>query len=113
MPPRRRFTIQITTCNAIVPDAIAHSTDALTCQYKPSAAKNQSRGKRPRSVADRWRRIGYPASGATTRTAQYGSGDQAHGQMVKNGARSNRRTVIRTNPLSRAGEKLGRCNTRA
>jgi hypothetical protein len=53
----------------------------------PSAAKNHTRGKRPRKVAKRYLRFEYRDNGASVETIQYGIGLHEHSQTAKNGLR--------------------------
>ncbi len=76
----------------------------------PIAAKKNNRGVRPRNVAQRYRRTGYPAMGARNRTAQYGRGLQEQSQTQKKGLRSKSVTVRRTRADRRAGSKRGCAN---
>ena len=74
---------------------------------RPSVAKNQTRGPRPRKVANRYFRIEYCDIGASTDTIQYGIGLQAHNQTAKNGLRWNSASVFRTTQELRAASRRG------
>src|SRR5207249_8658335 len=73
----------------------------------PSVAKNQTRGARPRKVANRYFRIEYCDIGANTDTIQYGIGLHAHNHTAKNGLRWNSASVFRTTQQLRAGSRRG------
>src|SRR2546422_481619 len=74
---------------------------------RPSVTKNQTRGARPRKVANRYFRIEYCDIGASTDTIQYGIGLQAHNQTAKKGLRWNSASVFRTTQELRAASRRG------
>src|SRR3989449_11763505 len=100
-------------CNAtttpVTTAATAHVTRTWveTGMTRPRVAKNQTRGARPRKVANRYFRMEYCDIGASTDTIQYGIGLQAHNQTAKNGLRWNSASVFRTTQVLRAASRRG------
>src|SRR2546422_9082194 len=100
-------------CNATTTPVTTAATAHVTRTWvetgikRPSVAKNQTRGARPRKVANRYFRIGYREIGARTDTIQYGIGLQAHNQTAKKGLRWNNTSVFRTTQEFRAGSRRG------
>src|SRR6184192_257060 len=106
---RARGPLCSATTRPVTTAAIVHvaRTWVETGITRPSVAKNQTRGARPRNVANRYFRIGYREIGARTDTIQYGIGLQAHNQTAKNGLRWNNTSVFRTTQEFRAGSRRG------
>src|SRR5439155_5257235 len=89
-------------CNATTTPVTTAATAPVTrsCvetgMTRPRVAKNQTRGARPRKVANRYFRMEYCDIGARNDTIQYGIGLQAHNQTAKKGLRWNNTSVFRT-----------------